>query len=193
MKINYELIVLYINVNKGEYKMKKNKALTKQMLKDMGITVSIDESGEYWVDRYWWGPGLSKKMVHKHVNEIKLTCHHKYTPDKVYPGYCWSYNGKPFTVSKSRLVYVYFIGDLKEGEEVDHIDNNPYNNALINLEKSTPEKNIKKRYCDLNTSCFNQYDNTKYSTEPVKQGQQIHVIKAFDYDGNVLWKHYIEK
>ena len=31
---------------------------------------------------------------------------------------------------------------------IDHIDNNPYNNRVDNLQKLTPEENLRKRFID---------------------------------------------
>lgn len=51
------------------------------------------------------------------------------------------------TVSAARLIYGWFKG-LKADEDVDHKDNNPFNNDLSNLEAMSHRDNCMKRYCD---------------------------------------------
>lgn len=41
-----------------------------------------------------------------------------------------------------RLVYETFIGELKEGLVIDHIDGNPSNNHYLNLQLCTQKENI---------------------------------------------------
>lgn len=43
-----------------------------------------------------------------------------------------------------RLVYLQFIGDIPEGMVIDHIDNDPTNNDLDNLQLMTRSENTKK-------------------------------------------------
>lgn len=45
-----------------------------------------------------------------------------------------------------RLVYESFVGEIPEGFEIDHIDGNPRNNKLINLQLVTRKENIEKHY-----------------------------------------------
>ncbi len=45
--------------------------------------------------------------------------------------------------------------------EVDHIDNDPFNNKLENLQLLTPEENLKKRFIDNPDACRNQFDVIK--------------------------------
>ena len=43
-----------------------------------------------------------------------------------------------------RLVWTIFKGEIPEGMEIDHIDDNPRNNKLDNLRLVTREENVKK-------------------------------------------------
>lgn len=45
-----------------------------------------------------------------------------------------------------RLVVSHFIGEIKRGLVVNHIDNNPANNILTNLEITTQSENIKHAF-----------------------------------------------
>ena len=47
-----------------------------------------------------------------------------------------------------RVIYAWFIGYIEAGMVIDHIDNNPYNNRIENLQKLTPEENLEKRFVD---------------------------------------------
>lgn len=48
-----------------------------------------------------------------------------------------------------RAVWEAFNGPIPEGLDIDHIDGNPHNNALSNLQAISHKKNIKKRDMDF--------------------------------------------
>ena len=48
-------------------------------------------------------------------------------------------------MSYHSFVYAWYKGEVPAGYAVDHIDNDPLNNSLDNLQLLTPEENIKKR------------------------------------------------
>ena len=72
-----------------------------------------------------------------------------------FTGY-YNLNGKHFLVH--RAVWEAFNGSIKEGYEIDHIDGNPENNALNNLQMITHKENIQKREINLSyvSQNFNQ-------------------------------------
>lgn len=45
-----------------------------------------------------------------------------------------------------RLLYLSFIGEIPKGYEIDHIDGNPRNNNIFNLQIITRRENIHKHY-----------------------------------------------
>jgi Mor family transcriptional regulator len=45
-----------------------------------------------------------------------------------------------------RLVWETFVGEIPEGYEIDHIDNNPHNNNLSNLQLLSRTENVNKHY-----------------------------------------------
>lgn len=53
--------------------------------------------------------------------------------------------GKNTTYTVSRLVYIYFNGDIPEGYDVDHIDGDTFNNIPENLQLLTRKDNLNKR------------------------------------------------
>jgi len=62
-----------------------------------------------------------------------------------------SKNGKQSWLSINRLVGEYYIPNPQNKEEVDHIDNNPKNNDVSNLQWLTHQENIDKRKYPTNT------------------------------------------
>lgn len=132
--------------------MKKiqNTALTRKMLEEWGI-IDIhwnDNLKNNWViTRYWRKCNRGPEIRHA----IKITdavCKHKYSTDKSYPVISLSYNGKIRCIPLGRVIYAWFTDDIEDGMVIDHIDNNPYNNRVENLQKLTPDENLKKRFID---------------------------------------------
>ena len=58
----------------------------------------------------------------------------------------YNLKGKHFLVH--RVVWEAFNGEIPEGLIIDHIDGNPHNNALDNLQAITHQDNLKKRNID---------------------------------------------
>ena len=50
--------------------------------------------------------------------------------------------GRRFFRMVHRLVFEAFVGPIPEGFEINHLDGNKKNNALVNLEVVTPKENI---------------------------------------------------
>lgn len=140
------------------------KGLTKQELEEMGIVeVRWNKYLETWViTREWYKNNSKTKKERKQLVVGSVLAKHKYTRDKSYPKVSFSYKNKPRAFPVSRLVYVWFIGDVPDGCVVDHVDNDPYNNRLNNLQLLSIGENIRKRFNDLGCKCFNQYKNTEY-------------------------------
>ena len=68
-----------------------------------------------------------------------------------------------------RVIYTYFNGDIPEGYQVNHIDENKQNNALNNLNLMTPKENINHGTC--------------IERRVAKQSKPV---EALDKDGNVV-------
>ena len=92
------------------------------------------------------------KNTSKGVKEIKpqtVVGKHKYGKDKEYK--CVSLtidtinNGKQRLIGLHNVIYAWYKGELPLGYDVDHIDNNPFNNNIDNLELVTHEENLKRR------------------------------------------------
>ena len=139
------------------YMAKYCSQLTKEMLTEKyGIkALTWDEQSHKWI--------ISKDSTRKSpgcvFRQFVSTRKHKYTPNKVYE--CVNVYDKETKQMKSlslaRVVYAWHYG-VPEGMDVDHIDNNPHNNALDNLQLLTRKENIAKRYEDNKGKMFkNQY------------------------------------
>ena len=92
------------------------------------------------------------KNTSKGVKEIKqqtVVGKHKYGKDKEYK--CVSLNmdtinnGKQRLIGLHNVIYAWYKGELPLGYDVDHIDNNPLNNNIDNLQLLTHEENLQKR------------------------------------------------
>lgn len=68
---------------------------------------------------------------------------------------CYNLNKKHFLVH--RAVWEAFNGPIPEGYDIDHIDGNPTNNSLDNLQAITHSENIKKRDMDYSYVVNNFY------------------------------------
>lgn len=55
-------------------------------------------------------------------------------------------NGEQYSRGLHQIVWEAFNGEIPEGYEVDHIDNDPSNNNLSNLQLLTHEENLKKKH-----------------------------------------------
>lgn len=132
------------------------KGLTKQELVDVGITsVSVNFAGDWVIHRYWY-KNKSKEKTNIILKVSLAEGKHKYRPNKYYPIVTFCAEQRRYTIPLSRLVYVWFKGDIPDGYVVDHIDNNSYNNMPQNLQLLTIEDNLAKRFEDNPDAWTNQ-------------------------------------
>ena len=119
---------------------------TKQQLEELGIRVELTESGEINVYR-----------DNKQLNRYDFATVHEYGKTKTYCGY-GIYLGKEVIDGKTKYKYksllehvasyLWFKGDIpidKLSFDIDHIDNNPFNNRPENLELKSRKDNLAKR------------------------------------------------
>ena len=139
------------------------KKLTRAMLEEYGIT-NIDWhpiEQQWWINRYAIKCGKSKTKRHVRVKITEAICKHKYAPEKRYPVISFSYKGKPVGLPLARVIWAWFNSEVPAGYDVDHIDNNQFNNRLENLQLLTRQQNLKKRFSDNPDACHNQYEYIK--------------------------------
>lgn len=92
-----------------------------------------------------------------------------------------SVNGKQKLKKIHRIVYESFIGELKKGLVIDHIDNNPKNNHVSNLRQVSSRKNTSRGHVNKSgytgVRLFKQID--KYGSEIQIEGR-IHFLGVYD-------------
>ena len=106
-------------------------------------------------------------------------------------------NGKNWIPNISRLLGLTFLGEPPEPDwEIDHIDNNPFNNSLSNLQWLSPFDNKSKAHRDGCIDYYEQplgedafasiytYEQVKYACELMEAGYDINFI----YDETLISK-----
>ena len=131
------------------------KKLTKKELLDAGFT-SVEYINDQWRVFRRWRKNNSKEKIDTEI-KITLACgKHKYRPNKYYHKITYSFNRKVINIPLSRLIYVWFKGDIPDGYVVDHINNNSFDNRPENLQLLTVGDNLKKRFEDNEDAWVNQ-------------------------------------
>ena len=131
------------------------KKLTKQELLDAGFT-SVEYINDQWHVFRRWRKNNSKEMFDTEIKVTLARGKHKYRPDKYYHKITYSFNRKVINIPLSRLIYVWFKGDIPDGYVVDHINNNSFDNRPENLRLLTVGDNLKKRFEDNEEAWVNQ-------------------------------------
>lgn len=149
-------------VCKAKTQVKSNycKGLTKQELIDVGIIDVRFIKGKWLVYRLWYRNNTRVKEL-KIISITNAVGKHKYRPDKVYPKITFSTPRRKYNIPLSRLVYIWYNGDIPDGYVVDHIDNDSYNCSPDNLQLLTVGENLAKRYIDEPAAWTNQYGKPK--------------------------------
>lgn len=79
------------------------------------------------------------------LKEADLYTPHPYGIGKLYKGYAFYHNNKTHIIPVAAFNYLWYVGDIPQGMEVDHIDNNTLNNDISNLQLLSHRDNINKR------------------------------------------------
>lgn len=137
------------------------KGLTKKDLINWGISVE-EKDGKYVITRIAIKTGFCKNLVKRELIFREIKTFHEKGKDKSYLGTIISVDNKPKSLLLSRVLYAWFKGDIPDGYDVDHIDNNSMNNSLDNLQLLTRKENLKKRGLGRN-----QY-NVDWSEDKIK-------------------------
>ena len=140
-------------MQKGVLKNMKRKICTKQTLLDWGITVEeTSEKGKYLVKR-------NGKKLTRHPTDARKK-YGKTITYLYYSLYMGKVDGK---VKQTNLlehvaVWLWFKGDIPDGLDLDHIDNDKFNNDIDNLQLLTRKENLRKRGIGHNQYTFNLTD-----------------------------------
>ena len=105
------------------------------------------------------------------VREIKqqiIVSKHKYGLEKLYI-YLTLFidtinDGKQRLFGLHNVIYAWYKGELPLGYDVDHIDNNPLNNNIDNLQLLTRKENLRKKPVKINQWYYiKEYDRESWS------------------------------
>lgn len=158
--------------------MRKRKEITKEWLKTLGITDVTKEGKIYIKD------ALAKEYL--------AVCRHKHGKDKKYPIIVVydpelykeqiardSYRPGVRQILVSRVVYAWFNDVCPAEYDVDHIDNNPFNNTIYNLQLLTRKENLARRLQRNQVTCHMSDDELiKYNTEKSKHTKIVSECQA---------------
>ena len=103
----------------------------------------FEKEGELW---------LNGKYKVRPIKYSITTTKHKYGKDMSYEvAILYNYETKKYiSYTKQQLLYIWYKGDIPKGYDIDHIDNNPLNNDINNLQLITRAENLRKRKVQSN-------------------------------------------
>ena len=143
---------------------RQRKTITKEWLQALGVS-NVTEDG---------------KVTYKGkvLKEYKAICKHKHGTDKTYPVVAFydpelhkkqKTNGKACPGTKlvllSRVVYAWYHDICPSDYDVDHIDNNPFNNHIANLQLLTRKENLDKHLSRNDHTCHLTDEQLTYFNE----------------------------
>lgn len=152
-----------------------NRALTKQQLIDLGVT-DVTKDGKVFKNGVECKISILNNKC-KHSTKIyrsavvQFVDKSKKTPIVTKDGYN-SYVYGCMNISVARIMFVWFIRDIEYGEQIDHIDNNPLNNTLDNLQALTQKDNLKKKGISRNQYTWNLTDEEILKRRQLKEEEK---------------------
>lgn len=139
----------------------------KRQLIALGITLQVNDEGEY--------------VVHykdRLVNKTKHTTYHKYGRSITYDKYVFYLgDGKYAHILAQVLVWLWYNERVPVGYDIDHIDNDKFNNHISNLQLLTRKENLRKRGLGRNQYNYHMTDEEilalRESKELAKQARKL--------------------
>ena len=104
--------------------------------RDIGIIDGIDYTGLYQCSN----TGLVRSLNYGRTGKIELLNQQQHKNGYLFVGLWKSMNNK--CISVHRLVYETFVGEIPQGMQVNHINEDKTDNRLENLNLMTPKENI---------------------------------------------------
>lgn len=165
--------------------------LTRKYLEERGIT-NITKDGRIFKEDF-------------EFSQHKVTCKHPYGKNRRYVVFmlydpaiyqrCRERNYKGFSggqrqILVHRAVYAWYNGECPKGYDIDHIDGNPFNNNLDNLQAITRKENIAKR------DPFQVYSAKLYKklyNELVEYGREIQLIPWYERDLPCGYEEFVKQ
>jgi hypothetical protein len=120
-----------------------------KLFMDMSELTELVDFPDYWVHPN--GTIYSTKMSQRYNpnGELRLLKPSYNKSGYLYYG-CWNYgpDNKPkrYWPRAHRIIYRTLVGEIPDGYEIDHIDDNRQNNSIDNLRLFTHSQNMKKAY-----------------------------------------------
>lgn len=140
----------------------RKEQLTRELLESNNIWVEFDENNQPKVKQLYIPtasglPQYSSRWMEDR-SEIKITTKHKYGKDMTYKAIVVKIDGKPNTITLQNIVWVWCKGKIKPKHDIDHIDDDPMNNSIDNLQMISRKENLNKRKSGIK----NQHDVINY-------------------------------
>lgn len=100
-----------------------------------GTTFYVSDEGDVWSEVYYNALQKTVKLIERKITPV----------DNLYLSLNYRIRGhKISSILVHRLVWLAFKGEIPQGYEIDHIDENKHNNRLDNLQLVTHSQNVKK-------------------------------------------------
>ena len=170
--------------HKRRIAMIKRTLHTKAQMLDLGFKVGGDPNGHYWVTR---NGRVAKSIIistpHPHGKEKAYRAFGIYVPKD-----CKVAGIKPMRgilVLEHVLIWIWFMGDIPDGMEIDHIDGCGQNNHLYNLRLITHAENIKAGASGRNqyTGCMTDDELQDYKLKKLVERSKTNIGKFGHHRG----------
>lgn len=127
---------------------KRKHFISKQDLIDNKVSVVFDSNNQPIIYQEFIPTGnysKGNKWKTERKQYIITTKHYYSNNDIKYKIVSIKIGNKPIHMQVSNVVWIYFNDTIPDNYSVDHIDDNPFNNSLDNLQMITVKENIQKR------------------------------------------------